>query len=52
MDDINRLIKSLENSGVWIDRVSETEKHKIKIQEGGFLGMLIGNLDVPLLGNL
>ena len=52
MDDINRLIKSLENSGVWIDRVSETEKHEIKIQEGGFLGMLIGNLDVSLLGNL
>ena len=30
MDDIIRIIKSLENSGVFIDGVSETVKHEIK----------------------
>ena len=41
MDDIIRIIKSLENPGVLIDGVSKTVKSEIK-QEGGFLGMLFG----------
>ena len=41
MDDIIRIIKSLEISSVLTDGVSETLKHEIKKQEGaGFLGML------------
>ena len=39
MDDIIRIIKSLKNSGVFIDGVSETVKHKIKKLQGGFLFM-------------
>ena len=30
MDDIIRIIKSLENSGILIDGVSQTVKHEIK----------------------
>ena len=41
MDDIVRIIKSLESSGVLIDGVSETIKHENKKQEGGFLGILL-----------
>ena len=43
-DNINRIIKSLEYVGVLIDGVSETVKHEVKTQEGGFLGMLLGTL--------
>ena len=40
MNDIVRIIKSLEDSGVLIDGVAGTVKHEIKKQEGGFLGAL------------
>ena len=42
MDDIIRIIKSLENSNVLIDGVSKTVKHKIKKQEDGF--SMLGNM--------
>ena len=41
MNDIIKIIKSLEDSGVLIDGVPETLKHEIKKQEGGFLGVLL-----------
>ena len=44
MNDIIRLIKSLEDSGVLIDRVTETVKHEIKKQEGRFLGTFLAPL--------
>ena len=37
MNDIIKLIKSLEGLIVSIDAVSETVKNEIKKQEGGFL---------------
>ena len=37
LNDIIKIIKSLEDSGVLIDRVTETVKHEIKKQKGGFL---------------
>ena len=37
MNDIAKIIKSLEDSGVLIDGVTETVKYEIKKQEGGFL---------------
>ena len=52
MDDIIRIIKSLENSSVLTDGVSKTVKHKIKKQEDGFLGMSLGNVGVSMLGNM
>ena len=41
MNDIIKIIKSLEDSGVLIDGVTETGKDEIKKQEGGFLGALL-----------
>ena len=51
MDDINKIIKSLENLNVLIDKVIETAKYGIKMQEVGFLGMLLGTLGASILGN-
>ena len=39
MNDINKIIKSLEDSGVLIDRVTKTLKHEIK-KVDEFLGAL------------
>ena len=39
MNDIIKVIKSLEDSDVLIDGVTETVTHEIKKQEGGFLGV-------------
>lgn len=51
MDDIIRIIKLLENSGILIDRISKTVKREIKRQESGFLGMLLGILSASMLAN-
>ena len=48
VNDIIKIIKSLEDSGVLIDGVTETVKHERKKQEGGFLGALL----VPLAASL
>ena len=52
MDDILKIVKSLENSGVLLKGVSETIKHEAKEQKGGFLGMLLGTLGAFLLGDV
>ena len=52
MDYIVRIIKSLQNSIVLIDCVSETVKNEIKRQGGGFLSMLYGALGALMLGNV
>ena len=52
MNDIMRLVKSLEESGLLIKAVSETIKNEVKEQKGRFLGMLLGTLGASLLGNL
>ena len=49
MNDIIKIIKSLEDSGVLIDAVTETVKHEIKNQEGGFLGALLAPLAASLV---
>ena len=49
MNDIIKIIKSLEDSGVLIDGVTETVKHEIKYQEGGFLGALLAPLAASLV---
>ena len=51
MDDILKIVKSLENSGVLLKGVSETIQHEVKEQRGGFLSMLLGTLGASLLGN-
>ena len=49
MDDILKIAKSLENSGVLLKGVSETIQHEAKEQRRGFLSMLLGTLGVSLL---
>ena len=44
INDIIKIVKSLEDSGVLIDGVTETVKHEIKKQEDGFLGALLAPL--------
>ena len=52
MDDILKIVKSLENSGVLLKGVSETIQHEAKEQRGGFLSMLLGTLGAFLLGDV
>ena len=52
MDDILKIVKSLQNSGLLLKGVSETIQHEAKEQRGGFLSMLLGTLGVSLLGDI
>ena len=52
MNDIIKIVKSLEDSGVILKGVSETIQHEAKEQRGGFLSILLGTLGASLLGNL
>ena len=52
MNDIMKIIKSLEESGLLIKHFIETNKNEEKVQKAGFLGMLSGTLGDILLGNL
>ena len=47
-----KIFKSLKDSGVLIGGISETIKHEVKEQRGGFLSMLLGTLGASLLGNM
>ena len=48
MDDILKIVKSLEDSGVLLKGVSETIQNEAKEQKGGFLSMLLGTLSASL----
>ena len=52
MNDIMKIIKALEKSGILLKGVSKTIKNETKEQRGGFLSMLLGTLGASLLGNL
>ena len=52
MNEIMKIVKSLEESGLLIKGISETIKNEAKEQKGEFLGMLLGLLGATLLGNL
>ena len=52
MDDLIKIVKSLEHSGLLLKGVTETVQNEIKEQKGGFLSMLLGTLGASLLGNL
>ena len=52
MDDILKIVKSLENSGVLLKGVSETIQHEAKEQRGRFPSMLLGTLGDYLLGDV
>ena len=52
MNDIIKIIKALEKSGILLKGVSKAIKNETKEQKGGFLSMLLGTLGAGLLGNL
>ena len=49
MNDILKIVKSLEDSGKLLKGVSETKKDEAKEQKGGFLSILLGTLGASLL---
>ena len=52
MNDLIKIVKSLEDSGLLLKGVAETVQNEVKKQKGGFLSMLLGTLCASLLGNL
>ena len=52
INDIIKIVKSLEDSGLLLKGVTETVQNEVKEQKGGFLSMLLGTLGASLLGNL
>ena len=52
MNDVMKINKALENSGILSKGVSKTIENESKEQREGFLGMLLGTLRAKLLGNL
>ena len=52
MNDIIEIVKSLEDSGLFLKGVTETVQNEVIEQKGGFLSMLLGALGASLLGNI
>ena len=52
MEDIIKILKSLNDSGLLLKGVTETVQNEAKEQKGGFLSMLSGTLGASLLGNI
>ena len=52
MEDLIKILKSLEDSGLLLKGVTESVQNEIKEQKGGFLSMLLGTLGASLLGDL
>ena len=52
MQDLLKIVKSLEDSGLSLDGITETVKNEVKEQKAGFLSMLLGSLGASLLGDL
>ena len=52
IEDLIKIVKSLEDSGLLLKGVTELVQNEVKQQKGGFLSMLLGTLGASLLGNL
>ena len=56
INDIIKMIKSLEDSGVLTDKVTETVKDEIKKREAGFfwalLALLVASLQQPVISSV
>ena len=50
MNDIMRIVQTLEDSNILLKRVTKTIKNETKEQKGGFLSMLLCTLGSSLLG--
>ena len=51
IEDIMKIIKPLEKSGILIKGISEAIKNEAKEQKGQFLPMLLRTLAASILGN-
>ena len=52
MQDLLKTVKSLEDSGLLLDGITETVKNEVKEQKGSFLSMLLSTLGASLLGTM
>ena len=52
MENIIKIVKSLEHSSLLLKGASETVQNEAKEQKGGFLSMLLGTLGASLLENI
>ena len=52
MDDLIKIVKSLEDSGLLLTGITESVQNEIKEQKDGFLCMLLGTLGASLLENV
>ena len=52
IEDIIKIVKSLEDSSLLLKGVTETVQNEVKEQKGGFLSILVGTLGASLLGNI
>ena len=52
MQDLLKIVKSLEDNGILLDGITETVKNEVKEQKGGFLSMLLCTLGASLLRDL
>ena len=52
MQDLSKIVKSLEDSGILLDGITKTVKNEVKEEKGGFLSVLLGTLGASLLGDL
>ena len=52
IEDIIKIVKSLEDSDLLLKGVTKTVQNEVKEQKGGFLSALLGTLGASLLGDL
>ena len=52
MEDLIKIVKSLEDSELLLKGVTESVQNEIKEQKGGFFSMLLGTIGASLLENL
>ena len=52
MEEIIKIVQSLEDSSLFLKGITETVQNEVKEQKGGLLSVLLGTLDPSLLGNL
>ena len=52
MENISKIVKSLEDSDLLLKGVSETIQNEVKKQKGWFLSLLLGTLGRGLFGNI
>ena len=51
LEDIIKIVKSLEDSGLLLEGLNETVQNEVKKQKEAFLSMLLDTLGARLLGN-